>query len=97
MNIQDLQNKATATLNQVKADTDLDNAIAKVVTDQRATISDLKSQLDAAIAAGNDPAALQALSDTMDQILSLDTSNAKVVSDAVTANTSAAAPPVAST
>lgn len=84
----ELQAKADATMAQVTADTDLDNAVAKVVSDQRQQIVDLKAQLDAAIAA-NDPAALQAVSETMDHILSLDTSNAAIVSGAVTAGTSA--------
>lgn len=85
--LDDLQAKADATLAQITSDTDLNNAVAKVVSDQRATITDLKAQL---AAAGTDPVKLQALSDTLDHILSLDTSNAKIVSDAVTANT---APP----
>jgi hypothetical protein len=85
--LDDLQAKAQATLTQVTADTDLDNAVAKVVNDQRATIVDLKAQL---AAAGTDPAKLQALSDTMDAILKTDTSNAAIVSAAVTANTPAA-------
>ena len=85
--LKELQDKADATLAQVTADTDLDNAVAKVVSDQRQQIVDLKAQLDAAIANGSDPAALQALSDTMDHILSLDTSNAAIVSSAVTAGT----------
>lgn len=86
MSIEDLQAKADATLAQVRSDTDIDNAVAKVVNDQRQTIADLQAQL---AAAGTDPAKLQALSDTMDQILQLDTSNAAIVSGAVTANTPA--------
>jgi RNA processing factor Prp31 len=89
MTLDELQAKADATLAQVTSDTDLDNAVAKVVNDQRATIEDLKTQL---AAAGTDPVKLQALSDTMDNILKLDTSNAKIVSDAVTANTTPPAP-----
>ena len=82
----ELQQKANDTLAQVTAETDLDNAIAGVINDKNAQIADLKAQLDAAIAA-NDPAALQAVSDTMDNILKTSTSNAKIVSDAVQANT----------
>jgi hypothetical protein len=85
--LDELQAKAAATLAKVTSDTDLDNAIAKIVNDQNATITDLKAQL---AAAGTDPAKLQALSDTMDQILALDTSNAQIVSGAVTAGTPAA-------
>jgi len=86
----DLQAKAEATLAKVTSDTDIDNAVAKVVNDQVATITDLRAQLAAAIANGNDPVALQKLSDTMDAILQSDTSNAAIVAAAVTAGTSAA-------
>jgi ACT domain-containing protein len=85
--IDELQAKAEATLAAVTAETDLNNAIAAVVNDQRATIVDLKAQL---AAAGTDPAKLQALSDTMDAILAADTANDKIVTDAITANTPSA-------
>jgi DNA polymerase III gamma/tau subunit len=85
--LDELQKKATETLANVTAETDLDNAIAKIVTDQNNTITDLKAQL---AAAGTDPAKLQALADTLDNILATNTSNTKIVSDAVTANTPAA-------
>lgn len=84
--LDELQTKAEATLAQVTADTDLDNAVAKVVTAQNATISDLKAQLTAA---GTDAVKLQALSDTMDAVLKADTSNAALVTAAVTAGTPA--------
>ena len=84
--LDELQAKANATLDNVTAETDLDNAIAKIVTDQNNTIIDLKAQL---AAAGTDPAKLQALADTLDNILATNTSNTKIVSDAVTANTPA--------
>src|SRR5882724_9692902 len=89
----DLQDKAEATLAQVTSDTNLDNAVAKVVNDQVATITDLRTQLAAAIANGNDPVALQKLSDTMDAILQSDTSNAAIVAAAVTAGTPVAPTP----
>ena len=99
--LDDLKAKADATLAQVTSDTDIDNAVAKVVNDQVATIKDLQAQLAAAIAAGNDPTKLQALSDTMDAILAADTSNAQKVADAVTAgaavNPSPAPVPVTNT
>jgi len=84
--LDELQAKADATLASVTAETDLDNAIAKIVTDQNNTIIDLKAQL---AAAGTDPVKLQALSDTLDNILATNTSNTKIVADAVTANTPA--------
>jgi len=89
----DLQAKAEATLAKVTSDTDIDNAVAKVVNDQVATITDLRTQLAAAIANGNDPVALQKLSDTMDAILQSDTSNAAIVAAAVTAGTPVAPTP----
>jgi hypothetical protein len=85
--IEEVQAKADATLAAVTAETDLNNAIAKIVTDQRTTIVDLKAQL---AAAGTDPVKLQALSDTLDAILSSDTANDKIVADAITENTPAA-------
>lgn len=84
--LDELQAKANATLAAVTAETDLNNAIAKVVNDQRATITDLKAQL---AAAGTDAEKLQALSDTMDAIRASDTANDKIVTDAITANTDA--------
>jgi hypothetical protein len=84
--IDELQAKAEATLAAVTAETDLNTAIATIVNDQRANIADLKAQL---AAAGTDAAKLQALSDTMDAILAADTANDKIVTDAITANTTA--------
>lgn len=80
----DLQAQAAATLAQVTADTNLDNAVATVVTNQNTLIASLQAQL---AAAGTDPVALQQLSDTMTAILATDTSNAAVVSAAVKAGT----------
>lgn len=85
--LDELQAKADATLAAVTAETDLNNAVAKVVNDQNALIVDLKAQL---AAAGTDPAKLQALSETMDAILAADTANDKIVADAVVAGTPAA-------
>jgi uncharacterized protein YbaP (TraB family) len=82
--LDELQAKATATLAKVTSDTDIDNAVATVVNNQNAAIADLKAQL---AAAGTDPAKLQALSDTLDNILATDTANAQKVADAVTAGT----------
>jgi len=84
--LEDLQAKADATLASVNAETEIDDAIAQIVNDQRQTIIDLKAQLDAA---GQDPAKLAALGETLDAILATNTANAKKVADAVTANTDA--------
>ena len=85
--LDELNAKADETLASVTAETDLNNAIAKIVTDQNSTIVDLKAQL---AAAGTDPVKLAALEATLDNILTLNTSNTKIVSDAITANTPAA-------
>lgn len=82
--LDELKVKADATLAKVTSDTAIDNAVATVVTNQNATIVDLKAQL---AAAGTDPVKLQELSDTMDAILATDTSNAAIVAAAVTAGT----------
>lgn len=87
--LDELNAKADQTLNEVRAETDLNNAIAKVVTDQNDTIKSLRDQL---AAAGTDQAKLDKLGETMDQILATNTSNTKIVSDAITANTPAAEP-----
>lgn len=89
--LEDLQTQAAATLAQVTADTNLDNAVATVVNNQNATIASLQAQL---AAAGQDPVKLQQLSDTMTAILSADTANAAIVSAAVTAGTPPAPAPV---
>lgn len=82
--VDEVQAKADATLASVTAETDLNNAIAKVVNDQRATIADLKAQL---AAAGTDPAKLQKVMETLDAILAADTANDQIVVDAINANT----------
>lgn len=85
--LDELLAKSTTTLAQITKNTDLDNSIIALVTANNAQITDLKAQL---AAAGTDPAKLQALSDTMDAILSGATSQGQSVADAVTANTPAA-------
>jgi hypothetical protein len=88
--IDELNAKADETLAQITAETDIDNAIAKIVTDQNEAIKALKAQLEAA---GTDQAKLDQLGQTMDAILATNTSNTKIVADAITANTPADAPP----
>lgn len=85
--LDDVQTRANETLAAVQADTAIDTAVKKVVDDQVASIQNLKDLLAAAVAAGADPVKLQTLSDTLDAILAADTSNAKIVSDAVLAGT----------
>ena len=82
--LDELNAKADTLIADVTAETDINNAIAMVVSDQRATIIDLKAQLEAA---GTDPAKLQALSDKLDALAASDKANDKIISDAITANT----------
>lgn len=97
VSVKDLQDQATATLQQVQAETDVANAVKKVVDDQNATIDALKKQVDDLVAAGGaSQADLQLLSDTLLSIKNLDTSNASTVAAAVTAGTpTPSAPPPA--
>ncbi|UQR66195.1 hypothetical protein LRP30_13470 [Bradyrhizobium sp. C-145] len=94
ISIRDLQDQAAATLQQVQADTDVANAVKKVVDDQNETIDALKKQVDDFVAAGGaSQADLQQLSDTLLSIKNLDTSNAQIVASAVTAGTQPAPSP----
>src|SRR4051812_7994893 len=79
--IDDVQARANETLAAVRADTAIDTAVAKVVDAQNATIQEIRTQLQDAINAGVDPTKVQTLSDTLDAILSADTSNSKIVAD----------------
>ncbi|WFU42576.1 hypothetical protein QA640_08970 [Bradyrhizobium sp. CB82] len=98
LSIRDLQDQAAATLQQLQAETDVANAVKKVVDDQNATIDSLKKQVDDLVAAGGaSPADLQQLSDTLLSIKNLDTSNAQIVASAVTAGTQPPGPPPGTT
>lgn len=97
VSVKDLQDQATATLQQVQAETDVANAVKKVVDDQNTTIDALKKQVDDFVAAGGaSQADLQQLSDTLLSIKNLDTSNAQIVASAVTAGTPTPPAPPAS-
>jgi DNA repair ATPase RecN len=88
VSVKDLQDQANATLQQVQAETDIVNAVKKVVDDQNTNIAALKQQVDDLIAAGGASAQdLQTLADTLTTIQQLETSNAAVVSAAVAAGT----------
>lgn len=88
--LDDLLAKANANLAAVEANSALDDSIIALVTANAQTIKDLKAALDAA---GTDPAKLQALSDTMDQIASKIQEDTDKTSAAVTANTEVETPP----
>lgn len=86
--IEDLQAKANDELAQIRAETDIVNAVRQVVDNQNTRLSDLQKRVDDLIASGNvTPEALQQLSDTIDAIKSTDAANAQVVADAVMAGT----------
>jgi hypothetical protein len=85
--VADVKAKADALLASVTAETDVVNAVKAVVDHSNEQIATLKQKLADAIAAGADPAALQALSDTIDAIQAADTANGAVVAAAVTAGT----------
>jgi 2-hydroxychromene-2-carboxylate isomerase len=90
--VSDIQDKANAALAAINAETEIDQAVLALVNHQNDQITALKQQLADAIAAGVDPAAVQALSDTIDAIQAAQTSNAAVVAAAVTAGTPVAVP-----
>jgi hypothetical protein len=88
--VADVKAKADALLVSVQAESSVVDAVKAVVDHSNDQIATLKQQLADAIAAGVDPAAVQALSDTIDAIQAAETSNAQKVADAVTAGTPAA-------
>jgi len=92
----DIQAKAANLLSSLQAETNIVNAVKMVVNHQNDTISGLKQQIADLIAAGGaDTAALQTLSDTLDQIQAQDVANATVVANAIAAGTPAEEPPPA--
>ena len=93
VSIQDLKTKAATQLAAITAETDVVNAVKAVVDGQNEKLAALKQQVADLIASGSvDPADMQQLSDTLDAIAALDTSNAAVVSAAVAAGTPVAQP-----
>lgn len=92
VSIQDLQAKADEQLARITAETEVVEAVKMVVDNQNAAIVDLKDQIAVLIAQGSvTPADLQKLSDTLDQMQTLDTANATKVAEAVAAGTPAEA------
>lgn len=86
----DIQAKAASILQMAQANTDALSAIAAVIDADHAQITQLKAELDAALAAG-DPAAIQAASDALDQGISVLTGQA--AAEAALANTTPAVAP----
>lgn len=76
----DIEADAQATLAKVQTETNALTAIAQVITDQKAKITELTSELDTAIANQADPTTLQGISDAI-----------KATNDALDANAAAEA------
>jgi division protein CdvB (Snf7/Vps24/ESCRT-III family) len=90
----EIQTKADATLAQVTAARTVDDAVKAVVDGNNLQLTDLRSQLAAAIASGTtSPADLQKIADTIDAIQQTDMANGAIVADAVKAGTPAANQP----
>lgn len=82
--LKDIQDRIAKLTADVAAETSLDQSIITLIQGDAAIIADLKSQLAAAIAA-NDPAALQAVVDSMDAAHVTMTANAAAAAAAVVA------------
>ena len=74
----------------VEAETSVNASIIAVVEGQTAIIAGLRVQLAEAIAAGGDPAALQAIVDALSALEAANTSKSAALAAAVVANTPAA-------
>lgn len=88
--VKDIQDKLVTLQASVAKETDLDQSIITLVTGLSAVIADLRKQLSDAIAAGADPAALNAVLDGLAAAQASVDSNAQKIADAVTSNTPAA-------
>lgn len=84
--LKDIQDRVAKLTADVAAETALDQSIITLIQGDAAIIADLRSQLAAAIAA-NDPAALQAVVDSMDSAHATMTANATAAAAAVVAGT----------
>lgn len=87
--LQDIQQKAATLLSKVTAQDTVIGSAVELLNGQTATLKDIKKQLDDALAA-NDPAALQAVSDTLDSTITTQETETQKLADAVVANTPAA-------
>lgn len=87
--IQDLQVKATALVEQVAAGRTVVDSAVVLLQGQTQSLVDIKQQLADAIAA-NDPAAIQAVADTLDGAIQVSVESTQALADAVVANTPAA-------
>jgi hypothetical protein len=85
--VKDIQDQAQKVLDAVAAESSKDDSIIALVQGNTAQIAALKQQLADAIAAGADPAALQAVLDSMTAAEQSALANAQKVTDAINANT----------
>lgn len=81
--VKDIQDQAQKVLDAVAAESTKDDSIIALVQGQTTLITSLKQQLADAIAAGADPAALQAVLDSMTAAEQSALANAQKVTDAV--------------
>jgi uncharacterized protein YoxC len=84
--LDDIIAKSNQVLADVRAETEVDEAIKAVVEHQNETLAAVNQQLKDAIDQ-NDPTKLQGLSDIIDQIQQTNMANAQKVADAVKAGT----------
>lgn len=87
--LKDIQDKVAQLTADVAAETSLDQSIITLIQGDAAIIADLRKQLADAIAAGADPAALQAVVDSMAVAHTTMVDNATKAAAAVTAGTGA--------
>ena len=85
----DIQAQNTALIAAVKAEDDVVDSAIVLINGQVATLADIKAQLAAAIAS-NDPAALQAVADSIGASVTDITAKKDALAAAVAANTPAA-------
>jgi hypothetical protein len=85
--VQQVKDQADKALAAIAAESDKDDAIIALVTANTTQITALKQQLADAIANGSDPAALQAVLDSLTTAETSALANGQKVVDAVNANT----------
>ena len=88
-NVKDVQGKLDSLKSDVENETTVVASVKTLVEGQNALLASLRQQLADAIAA-NDPAAMQAVVDSIDAIQATNAKNAQDLADAVVANTPAA-------
>ena len=88
--IQDIKDKVAAIQASVDAEKTVDDSVVTLLQGLSAMVASLKQQLADAIAAGADPAALQAVLDGLSAAQTSVDSNTAALASAVTANTPAA-------